>query len=270
MKTKETLYFYIGTFKCSKNIDIERSEDILLDREDPNADYRYYVNIENEYDFKQLSIKDSIDFEKTHQIIYPITKCSTWKEYYIMQKNFLSKTKNEKAKYLMIDSKDMYKIIYKMKREASFNDFNNIYYYDKEISAEEIFNKNGIPQELQKIIIKINIPMFFKDEGNEYLTDFPFDITGGQISKVNNDKYITAYSKKIFHDNQLFERTIKFTTHIKYFKYNEVVEFIMNLVNEGYLEKYLKSLKEIFDITYKLEHIQFYSDKKIKRLKKDD
>ena len=69
--------------------------------------------------------------------------------------------KDEKARYLIIDSTEINKQLYKVTREAAFNDFYNVYEPNGMMDASQIFEKNGIPEEFRKVIVKINIPFCF-------------------------------------------------------------------------------------------------------------
>ena len=127
--------------------------------------------------------------------------------------------KDEKAKYLMIDAMEISKQLYNMKREFSFNDFDNIYIPAGMITAREIFNNYDIPEEFHKIIVKVNIPFCLKYESYEYIMRFPFDITGGKIEKKNGYKYIEVFNYPVFYGNNMFNDMIKFRTQLKYFRY---------------------------------------------------
>ena len=51
--------------------------------------------------------------------------------------------KDEKAKYLIIDSTEINKQLYKVTREAAYNDFYNVYEPNGMMDASKIFEKNG-------------------------------------------------------------------------------------------------------------------------------
>lgn len=163
--------------------------------------------------------------------------------------------KDEKAKYLIIDAKDIKKQLYNMKREYGFNDWFNVYTLDKIINAKKIFEKYNIPEEFQKIIIKINIPFFIITEAEEYTMGFAFDLTGRKIEKKNNIKYITATNKPFLYDNQIFENTIKFKAQLTYAKFDDVINFLIQLDNNDYLKSYLESIKEFFGISININSL---------------
>lgn len=70
IKENETneIYVYLGTFKCGDNDIIHYSHDTQVERNDANADYREYWNIEQKYS-KFIPISKSNYFESTHTII---------------------------------------------------------------------------------------------------------------------------------------------------------------------------------------------------------
>ena len=166
--------------------------------------------------------------------------------------------KDEKAKYLIIDSTEINKQLYKVTREAAFNDFYNVYKPNGMMPANNIFEKNGIPEEFRKIIVKINIPFCLKKEAEEYTMGFPFDITGGKIEKENNKRIISASSGLTYdyYANQQFRDKIKFKTELTYSTFDDVMNFLLKVDDEGYLKLYFQSIKEFFDISIDLDLVE--------------
>lgn len=163
--------------------------------------------------------------------------------------------KDERAKYLMVDVTQFNKTLYRMERLFEFNDFNNVYTPEDVITAKEIFDKYNIPEEFQKIIVKINIPFFIKYEAEEYVMGFPFDLTGGKIEKENGRKYINALNAPLFRDNWVFRDKIKFRTELKYFKYDDVMEFLYEVRDAGYLKLYMHAINDFFDNNVDLDYM---------------
>ena len=55
-------------------------------------------------------------------------------------------------------------------------------FYDSGIFAKELFDKNNVPLEYQKNIIKVNLPMIFdRYEAKELTTGFSFDSIGNRL-----------------------------------------------------------------------------------------
>jgi hypothetical protein len=162
---------------------------------------------------------------------------------------------DERAKYLIIDSTEINKQLYKVTREAGFNDFYDVYKTNGIMSSNSIFEKNGIPEEFRKIIIKINIPFCLKKEAEEYTMGFPFDITGGKIEKGNNKKTISASSGLTYdyYANEQFRDKIKFRTKLVYSNFDDVMNFFIAVDKKGYTKLYLQSIKEFFDMSVNLD-----------------
>ena len=163
--------------------------------------------------------------------------------------------KDEKARYLIVDAKEINKQLYKVYREFAFNDFDNIYEPHGMIDAREIFEKNGVPEKFQKILIKINIPFFIKTEAQEYTMGFPFDFTGGKIVKEDNKKIITAFNKPIYdyQANREFSDKIRIRTELVYSNFTDIINFLSQIEKEGHLSAYLQSIKDFFDIHINLD-----------------
>ena len=168
--------------------------------------------------------------------------------------------RDEKAKYLIIDSTEINKQMYKVTRESACNDFYNAYRPNGIMNASQIFEKNGIPEEFRKVVVKINIPFCLKKEAEEYTMGFPFDITAGKIEKENSKRIISVSSCPVYdyHANELFKDKIKFKTELVYSNFDDVMDFLLRIDDEGYLKLYLQSIKEFFDISlnwiYYLNH----------------
>lgn len=149
-------------------------------------------------------------------------------------------------KYLIIDANEIEKEI------ITYNLENN---KNKIIKIKDIFEKYNIPEKYHKIIIKINIPFALKNEAEEFTLGFTFDITGGKLTKENNKKYIEVSNKISYNPTHKQLKKINFKTEIKHYKFNDIIKFLKEIYNEGYLENYLRTIKEIFDITLDLDYL---------------
>lgn len=69
-KSTNDIYVYIGTYEYATGINIKGTIDKAVDRDDPNADYRLYINLEKFLDTKQIAISEADEFEKTNTVIY--------------------------------------------------------------------------------------------------------------------------------------------------------------------------------------------------------
>lgn len=86
------IYFCLGTFTYS-NLDIVHGvSDISLDKDDPRASHRKYLNIEDEYDYYEIPIEKCDDFENKHTVIFPKSRYFAYKEYYKIKNEFFGTT----------------------------------------------------------------------------------------------------------------------------------------------------------------------------------
>lgn len=160
--------------------------------------------------------------------------------------------KDERAKYLIVNAADITKQLYQSERVACCNDFYNVYHRRGTIDANEIFAKKNVPEQFQKIIIKISTPVFSKNEAEEYMMGFPFDFTTKTIKKENDKLYIRMNNIPIYYDESLFDDKIIFKAEEHYTSFNNVVYFLEEVYKNGCLENYLESIKEFFDISLDL------------------
>ena len=147
--------------------------------------------------------------------------------------------KNEKAKYLIVDSSEIEKKLYEMERIFAFNASFHDYYVIGKAKAKEIFEKNNTPEKFQKIIIKITSPLLTGHEAEEFIFGMGFDLTGRRVERINKELYVNGVSCPIFYDNNGFHDFIEFKTRIKKVRYNEIISFLKDLKNEGLLEIYI-------------------------------
>ncbi len=161
--------------------------------------------------------------------------------------------KDEKAKYLLVDASNVSKQLYRMERVASCNDFYNMYHRINRVKASEIFNNNNVPEEYQKIIVKVENSVFSKNKVEEYIMGYPFDYRTKLVFKKDNNKYIIMNNKPLYYNECCFADKIIFKTELFYNSFNNVLDFLKCLCKEGYLENYIKSIKEIFNVTLDLD-----------------
>ena len=122
--------------------------------------------------------------------------------------------------------------------------------------AKELFDKNKVPLEYQKIIIKVNIPVIFsKYEAEELTTGFPFDLTTGKIEKEDNQEFICASNLPGYFNGQIFDRNISFKTKLQYINYDEVMKFLGKIYDKGYFQQYLESIKQLYSLNLDLDFI---------------
>ena len=117
-------------------------------------------------------------------------------------------TKDERAKYLIINATDITKQLYEPERIAYCNDWYTRYNRIEKIDANEFFEKNNVPDEFRKIIVKISAPVFSKKESEEFTTGFPFDFQTKTILKLDDKKYIRMNNSPIYHNEKFKNRII--------------------------------------------------------------
>ena len=157
---------------------------------------------------------------------------------------------DERAKYLIVNASDITKQLYQTERVAYCNDFDNIYHRVEQIKANEIFARYNVPDEFQKIIVKISTPVFSKKEAEEYTTGFPFNFTTKTITKVNNKTHIRMNNSPIYYDGTIFDDKIVFNTLEEYTSFVNVMHFLEKIYKKGCIENYLQSVKEFLDMTF--------------------
>lgn len=163
--------------------------------------------------------------------------------------------KDEKTKYLMVNASDIHKQLYKVQRTLEFNDFYRIYTPDRIISIKEIFDKYCIPEEFQRIIISIETKFFTKYKVEEYITGFSFDIIRHKIEDYERYKYITFYYYDSYRGGVMYDDKFKYTVDCECVKYNNVMEFLLAVNDNGYLRLYLQAVKDSFNVSIDFERL---------------
>jgi len=101
--------------------------------------------------------------------------------------------KDEIVKYLTIDSSEINKQLYNVKRNFIFNDGYNTYISDRIIDAKEIFDKYNVSEELQKLLI-----LFLEkyEDGQEITRDY----------LLSNDDIRIKYERLLYDLKQLLRQ----------------------------------------------------------------
>ena len=155
--------------------------------------------------------------------------------------------KEEKAKYLLVESSDLLKKVYEIRRESGFNDNWNVALSRKFIEAREVFNYFNVPDEYQNIIIGIRNGLF-KKRVEEFITNYNFD----KYNVIKSDRIIEAsisYEREqtlgFMGWQPLYDR-IKFNTELNYHNYLEVLYYLKSIDDSGYLKQYIDAINNIF------------------------
>lgn len=146
-------------------------------------------------------------------------------------------------KFLIVDANMINKQKYRMTREASFNDFDNVYYDAEQITSDELFELYGIPVEYRKVVFIMNNPILQRHI-HEYVTGYPFDIkkVKGSAYRINNSP--------VYYDNNVFKDKLSFYSDFNWVSFEEVCKFFIELSEGGYLANYFASIKKILDISF--------------------
>ena len=153
--------------------------------------------------------------------------------------------KTEK-KYLFLNAFDIERCTYEIKREFSYNDYDNVYYQTGYETIESIFKENGIPKEYQKVIIEFdsNLIGYFVSNRTvrELLTQKEFSLK--TISYNDRDGgYISGFTKC----NQLPD-TMYFRTDSDFFNYDKVLAFLRTINSLNLMDSYTRSILSFFRV----------------------
>lgn len=150
--------------------------------------------------------------------------------------------KDKNAKYLILGYGDIYKQLYDVKREATFNDFENFYTPTHKIDISPDFSRYGVPVNFRKVVLKKNAPFLIKGSLEEYVLGFSFDVL------KNNSRGIEGVNQPVFYDNQCFYNKYTFSSSIDFVSYESVISFLQEIKDNGYLKNYICALNSFFDM----------------------
>ena len=91
---------------------------------------------------------------------------------------------------------------------------------------------------------------------------FPFDLTAGAVRKENAKKYLTASNPSNCNCTKKGYSKVTLETELKYSTFEDVMSLLVNIDENNCLKTYLKSIRELFDISLNLDLIeQLYNEK---------
>lgn len=70
IKKTNKIFVYVGSYSYAVAINIRGTIDKSVDRDDPNADYRLYIDLEKKLETKRIPIAEADEFERTNKIIF--------------------------------------------------------------------------------------------------------------------------------------------------------------------------------------------------------
>lgn len=161
------------------------------------------------------------------------------------------KNKDYKKRFMLVNSNDIKRPIYIVKREFSFNDFDNVYYKTGEESLDSIFDLYEIPREYRIIALKINAPWTFTTILEDYLTKVGYDITA---TKKQDSLFVEGNTL-----NRNFYDRIYFKAFPRIVNYSELIELYKKMQDEGILTNYINVISNIYKINIRSENIEKYN-----------
>lgn len=174
---------------------------------------------------------------------------------------------NKIARYLFVDSRNMTKTIFELRQELICNDKVNIFEKDTIVSASKIFKKNNVPKDFRKIIIKLNRIITPSNSNNvksyEFLSAKPIDLSVCKKESVRTFKGTNKVNEDLC--DWFLAPLNNFIVNDKTYSYESVIEFFKKMKENGCLEDYLKSIYEIFNLSY---HLHFMYEENLKESKK--
>ena len=149
------------------------------------------------------------------------------------------------GRYLIVPGESIEKIIWKVQRVASFNDFYNDFTSNGTITASEILKQSGISEKYHKIIIRDHLfKLFSKCDAEEYTTGCRLDVK--RTYKENGKKRIIFDDTSLFVGDGCLDKTLSIHTVADYVDHEQIMNFYKELNDAKLLDTYLDSMKKIF------------------------
>jgi len=176
--------------------------------------------------------------------------------------------KDNKRKYLIVDACNV-----ECKYKKSGEETNK----ETSIKIEELFKRKNIPSEYHKIMIMMCVFDFcINGDACEYVTGFPFDITGNRIKKEGKKKIVTGTRTSSVYrglEKGTITQSVVIKTPLEYVGYEEIMNFYKKMKDDGYAYDYIKVLNEFFNLNIDLDfifelHSKGEKSSKIKKLYK--
>ena len=158
--------------------------------------------------------------------------CTYWK-------GSIMNRKKRNKKYVFIDSNNIRRCTYDVKREFAFNDFDNVYYQKGFETIDGIFEANEIPEEYRKVIIEVD-DAHIEYGAEEVFTKVPFYIS--QLGATENGLFIKANAEATDVTNWVSIIDEDFIPE----NYDQVIIFMNRLNEMGLLGNYMNSILDFF------------------------
>lgn len=148
-------------------------------------------------------------------------------------------------KNIMVSVQDISKQSYVTERIFEYNDFSNIIKERISTNAKIIFDKYGIPEEYQVIMVDINR---FKIKATEHISGFPFDWKQAYMDCDGTKTIVHVHTPWTMYESNLVNDNVTISSEYKIIKAKEVRKFYKKLVESGYQTNYLSALFELFEV----------------------
>ena len=151
--------------------------------------------------------------------------------------------KRNNEKYIFVNSKDIKRCSYEVRREFACNDYDNVYYHNGYETIDKLFEENNIPEKYRKIILQINCKIkkrkLFRCQAKELINRKEF-----KLQVQSNDK--TMLFIKGARPSIEITKWVVFSTNSDLFEYDKVHEFFLELLQLGLLDNYLNTVLSFF------------------------
>jgi hypothetical protein len=153
---------------------------------------------------------------------------------------------DKKYHYIFIDAVKLLKETY-----GKYDHFNRCQIPGRIQNMKEDFDKNGIPEELQKVIIKIKPKPIFNRYACEYTLNIPLNLNFKQLSDENHVDIQNVEDEDSAFGITCYDR---FQPSL----YDQVIQFLENLKLKGLLPNYLRSIATFFydSMSYESEKVK--------------
>lgn len=165
--------------------------------------------------------------------------------------------KKEK-KYLEVKAGEVRKSVYETRREASFNDFENVRYHIGYATIDSVFNDNEVPAEYQKLFFKINGHLPKNILLKKRIMEF-FSETFWELSTIKNE----YDGEKIYCGKTDLSSPIEslfFTKDLNVVDNSELLRFLAELQSQGLLDNYLRSVLLFFADEFSKDYVDLSVD----------
>ena len=161
------------------------------------------------------------------------------------------KIKGSKSGFILVNSNEITRPTYNVKREFSFNDFDNVFYETGEESLDTIFDLYEMPDEFRNLAFRINSSILFNKNVEDYITNIEYNI---KVDKDNDKLLIYGHTKSSY-----LPDTFSFKSFPLFISYEELLLFYKELNEKGILKKYINAISNFYRISGVTKNIEKYN-----------